>query len=141
MYTKTAAARILTFATRIETVRELPHVIQVTYRVGKARCSTFVSKAKFAADFVEFRQAGAVGLVVTAHSNDRYTVYNPTKGTYSAVVGGVCDCEDHQQHGQQCKHIYAVLNHVESLTRKVVPIGRPRPDYFTMPGGKQVAIG
>ncbi|BAS55369.1 hypothetical protein NIES2135_53460 [Leptolyngbya boryana NIES-2135] len=113
MFTKSAAKRILaSLATKIEAVRELKNVVQVTYRTRKGRCSTFISKKAFERDFVEFRKAGAKSLIVETvkFQSGVFNVYNTEKKSqYVVNTQFACTCEDYQQHQKPCKHVYAVL--------------------------------
>lgn len=146
LYTKSAADRIITASTKIEAVREFKNCIQVTYKIGRARCSTFVSKAKFAADFVEFRKAAAAGLKVTGHGT-RFLVHNDASNTSNVVdtIAKTCTCKDfHEQvaaniRALNCKHFYAAQNFIQQS--KVIQFGRPAPDYVTTKSGRRVAIG
>jgi hypothetical protein len=141
LYTKSAADRILTIATKIEAVRELANCIQVTYKINRARCSTFISKKTFAADFVEFRKAAADEVVVTVNRQipGQYVVHS------AGVLGQVysvsldkhlCTCPDHSAQedagieNPTCKHLYAVMNHAAIQKSKVLQFGRPAPTYF-----------
>lgn len=134
LYTKTAAARILTIATKIEAVRVLKNCIQVTYKVDRNRCSTFVSKSKFAADFVEFRKSQAIALTVEKIGNS-YKVFNPNESTFNTVsASDVCTCRDYQEQviggmeKPRCKHAIAAFNFVQHS--KLIQFGRPAPKYF-----------
>lgn len=123
---KTAARRILPFATRIEQLRQMRNgVIQVTYWVGCRRCSTFISQKAFERDFVEFRQQGSKQVSVKrwpAGSYQNHYECRSNDGTRTHTVkalGGlmICSCEDYQyQRGETkhraCKHVLAVLSHL-----------------------------
>lgn len=130
-FTKAAAARILPFATKIETLRVFKGSIQVTYRTTIGRCSTFLSKKAFYQDFIAFRQEGAKTCTVVEWAawkydwtqNYRYDVTSDSKKTYMVEISDItgntyCDCADHDQQVKElgigkvgCKHILATLNH------------------------------
>lgn len=126
---KTAARRILPFATRIEQLRQMRNgAIQVTYRVGCRRCSSFISKKAFERDFVEFRQQGSKQVSVKrwpAGSYQNHYECRSVDGSRTHTVkalGGliICSCEDYQHQGgekhPQCKHVMAVLSHLNYTT-------------------------
>lgn len=126
---KTAARRILPFASRIEQLRQMRNgAIQVTYRVGCRRCSTFVSRKAFERDFFEFRQQGAQTVSVKRWPAGSYenhfecrSANNDRIHTVKALAGlMICSCEDYQHQGSekhpQCKHVMAVLSHLNYTT-------------------------
>jgi hypothetical protein len=59
IFSRTAALRILPYATKIEVLRVFKGSIQVTYLTLNGRYSTFLSKKAFYSDFITFRQQGA----------------------------------------------------------------------------------
>lgn len=102
---KTAARRILPFATRIEQLRQMRNgAIQVTYLVGQQRCSTFISRKAFERDFVEFRQQSAQSVSVKRWPVGSYenhyecrSVDGSRTHTVKALAGlMICSCEDYQ---------------------------------------------
>jgi hypothetical protein len=126
-FTKTAAARLLPFATRIEVVRVFRGSIQVTYLTKNGRCSTFLSKQSFFQDFTAFRQEGARTCTVKRWGAGSYTNHyecfsSESERIYTVkLVGGLamCSCPDYEKQYQElgkaktgCKHVIATLNHV-----------------------------
>jgi hypothetical protein len=125
---KTAAARILPFATRVESVRQLRNgAIQVTYRVaGGRRCSTFVSRKAFERDFIEFRQLGAQSVSVKPWGAGTYQNHYECRTAGGDRIHNVkllgyavnCSCEDYEHQSDKvgldalCKHGIAVLNYL-----------------------------
>lgn len=119
-YTKAAAKRILSFATRIEAVRELRNCVQVTYRSNGGRCSTFLSKKAFVVDFSRIREEKSQLVSVVESSLYSYTV--KSANNYYVVrpdtpdVQQRCECADCNFRGAFCKHQIAVADYCkESL--------------------------
>lgn len=126
---KAAAKRILPFATKIESLQVMRNgVIQVTYWVGRRRCSTFLSKMAFYQDFLDFRREGAKSVTVRQWGAGSYQTHyschsSDGKRTYTVkLMGGLalCECPDYEKQHQElgrvkpgCKHLIAVLNHLK----------------------------
>lgn len=113
IYTKTAAKRLLPFATLIEAVREFKNCIQVTYLVANGgRCSTFLSKKAFIADFSETREERSHSSEVVESTSHTYTV--KSQNQYYVVRPGHpnprqrCECSDCHFRGAYCKHQISV---------------------------------
>jgi hypothetical protein len=120
IYTASAAKRLLPFATRIEAIREMKNCIQVTYLVkGGRRCSTFLSKKAFIADFSGIREIGSQSVEVVESTLYSYTV--KSGNNYYVVRPGAdrhhrCECGDCNFRGAFCKHQIAVADYCkESL--------------------------
>jgi hypothetical protein len=120
IYTKSAAKRLLPFATKIENVRELKNCIQVTYRANGGRCSTFLSKKAFVVDFSGIREEGSRLVEVVESTLHTYTV--KSGDNYYVVRPGHsdphqrCECPDCNFRGVFCKHQIAVEDYCkESL--------------------------
>ncbi len=125
---KSAALRLLPFATRIEHLRQMKNgAIQVTYIVCGRRCSTFLSRKAFERDFQEFRQQGASTGKVREwrHSYkshfDCHSEGSPQHYTTKKLCGIVsCNCKDYQKQEVElgsrasCKHVIATLAHINS---------------------------
>jgi hypothetical protein len=127
IFSKTAASRLLPFATKIEVVRVFRGSIQITYLTKNGRCSTFVSKTAFYQDFITFRQEGAKSCTVrrwgAGSYQSRYEVFSgKTEKIYTVELAGglaMCRCPDYEKQYQElgkakigCKHVIATLNHV-----------------------------
>lgn len=125
IYSMAAAARILAkelgeVFKRVENIKIIGSIVQVTYRTIFGRCSTFLSFVSFKKNFVDRRKADAQELEVKA-GNNGFFVINPKKGTSyhcRAWIDSIdCLCEDYKNqiiHFTKgcCKHGYAVLNHL-----------------------------
>lgn len=115
-YTKAAAKRIISFATQIEVVREMRNCIQTTYRAHGRRCSTFLSKKLFAADFEQLRHQGAAEIEVVENHGDSCIV--KSKDNYYTVRPNHsdphqrCECGDCHYRGSKCKHQIAVSEYL-----------------------------
>lgn len=123
-FSKAAAQRILSFATKIEGLKTFKNSIQITYRTEHGRCSTFLGKQAFYADFISFRQEGAKGCVVTppmagCYQTDYEVRSNRGEDIYTVRVMGPhawCRCPDYKKQDQElgkampgCKHVLATL--------------------------------
>ena len=126
-FTKAAAARLLPFATKIETLRVFKGAVQATYRTHYGRCSTFLSKAAFFQDFITFRASGAKTCTVkpwgAGSYQCRYDVFSGMSEKIYVVElsAGIamCSCPDYEEQRKQlgkakigCKHVLATLNHI-----------------------------
>lgn len=127
IFSKSAALRILKFATKIEALRVFKGSIQVTYLTKNGRCSTFLSKKAFFQDFLFFRQEGAKNVTVRCWRPGtyqcRYDCISPNGENTRTVdlSGGTasCSCPDHEEQYRilgkvrpGCKHILAVMTHL-----------------------------
>lgn len=127
IFTKAAAARLLPFATKIETLRVFKGAVQITYQTKNGRCSTFLSKTAFFQNFITFRQQGAKTCTVKRWGAGSYQCrYEVESGmseriyTVELVAGtAMCGCADYQEQHRQlgkakigCKHLLATINHV-----------------------------
>lgn len=115
MFSKAAALRILKgLAKRIEGVTDIGNCIQVTYRTVFGRCSTFISKVLFQADFLNLRMVGAQECVAKWIGGNDYQVSNQVKGSTNLVrfSNGKpdCTCEDFHHNQVICKHVLSVFN-------------------------------
>ena len=123
-FSKAAAQRILSFATKIEVLRVFKNSIQITYRTKHGRCSTFLSKHAFYNDFIAFRQEGAKGCFVKPFSpgcyKGDYQVFSAKgENIYTVRVQGPhawCSCPDYEKQDKElgkaktgCKHVLATL--------------------------------
>lgn len=110
IYTKSAAKKLIAFATNIEVVRELKNCIQVTYRVCGGRCSTFLSKLPFLDIFTAIRTENAALVEVREVHENEYVVYSPKTNSYYTVrpthpeLNKRCECADCFRRGAKCKH-------------------------------------
>lgn len=126
-FTKAAAARLLPFATKIETLRVFKGAVQVTYSTRNGRYFTFLSKTAFFQDFVTFRQEGAKTCTVkpwgAGSYQCRYDIFSSMSEKIYVVElsAGIamCICPDYEEQRKQlgkakigCKHILATLNYV-----------------------------
>lgn len=117
LYTKAAALRILEGAIAVESVQLLKHCVQATYQTQRGRCSTFLSRAAFKADFVETRRAAGRSLSSRQLEPTRYLVSTPNGENHVVSLKGDrlhCDCRDYWRQLQTfrrgcCKHGYHVL--------------------------------
>lgn len=136
IYTKSAAARILeTSASNIVSVSLLPNgKVEVEFKSTpagggkKVASKQAFAKKVFAADFVNFRKAGAASLISHRVDNKNYQVFNPVDQTSNIVTLGAtlsCTCGDYANQIEQfkgqgcCKHNYAILKQwfgLESLS-------------------------
>lgn len=126
IYSMSASARILAkelgdIFKRVEFIKFIGHVVQVTYKTVYGRCSTFLSFTSFKKNFVDRRQTDAQELEVNHVKHNEYKVINPSKNSsYSclAYVDSIdCCCEDYRNQilffkKGCCKHGYAVLDHL-----------------------------
>jgi len=126
IYSMAAAARILAkeigeVFKRVEFIRFIGHVVQVTYKTAFGRCSTFLSFVSFKKNFVDRRKSDAQDLEVSHIGGYEYKVNNPKKDSNyicQAYPDGIdCCCEDYRNQilffkKGCCKHGYAVLNHL-----------------------------
>lgn len=149
IFTKTAAARLLPFATKIEVLRVFKGAVQVTYLTKNGRCSTFLSKTAFFQDFVNYRQEGAKTCTVkrwgAGSYQCRYEVFSSmSEKIYTVELSAgtaMCNCPDYEEQHRQlgkakigCKHAIATLNHVGygSLAEYVDTMAaKARADLFT----------
>ena len=127
-FTKASAARILTYATKIEALRVFKGSIQVTYLTKKGRCSTFLSKLAFYRDFIAYRSESARNCTVqrwgAGSYQCRYQVFSGnSEKIYTVEMSDgsgftYCSCPDYEQQYKVlgkarpgCKHVFATLNH------------------------------
>lgn len=127
IYSMASAARILAkdlgkVFKRVENIKFIGAVVQVTYKTVFGRCSTFLSFNSFKKNFVDRRQEDAKSLkVVDTPKKHQFLVINPVKETRYHCLTFLdsidCVCEDYRNqilHFKKgcCKHGYAVLNHL-----------------------------
>lgn len=135
IFNRAAALRVLTrivgsAVRKVEVIRQLKNrAIQLTYRIGKAVCSTFVSAKAFEQDFESYRREGASQVEVRRWGAGSYQNHYDCKTEGSdrthvvKLMGGIalCSCEDYQKQldsprasGDKpiCKHAIATLNYL-----------------------------
>jgi hypothetical protein len=127
IYSMASAARILAkdlgnIFKRVENIKFVKSIVQVTYKTIHGRCSTFLSFTSFKKNFVDRRQEDSQELEVKhIEKNHKYKVINSKKNssyTCRAYTDGVeCECEDYRNQIMFfkkgcCKHGYAVLSHL-----------------------------
>lgn len=156
IFSKAAAQRILSFATKIEAIRVFRGTIQITYKTKNGRCSTFLSKQAFYADFIAFRKQGALGCLVKPPMAGCYTTdyevrSNLKDGIYTVRVQGThawCSCPDYKKQDQElgkamtgCKHLLATLSHLgygslaDFVSTRKAEIEAKRQSALAMNGG------
>lgn len=126
-FTKTAAQRLLPFASKIERIAIVNGAVNVVYIVRNRRCSTFLSKRSFYNDFLAFREAGARTVVVRPWSRATYGGHydcfsgNSENIRVVRLIAGTvnCSCPDWERQRAElgqlatgCKHVLATLSHI-----------------------------
>lgn len=126
-FTKTAAQRLLPFASKIERIAIVNGAVNVVYIANGKRCSTFLSKTTFFNDFTAFRQEGAKTVTVRRWGAGSYTNHfqcysDKSERIYTVkLLAGLamCSCPDYEKQYQElgkaktgCKHVLAVMHHL-----------------------------
>jgi hypothetical protein len=139
VFNKSAVARILSVATRtVQEVRIFAFSVWVWIKGQRPR---FMSKSAFEREFVRFRrEAGKLLQVLGSHQSafgTEFQVEGSTSNYWVEVqeTRTVCTCEDFHNHGQTCKHQYAVLHHlgidsIEALVVRYRGSGRIKRDRY-----------
>lgn len=120
LYTKSAAAQLLPFATEIEEVREYRNCIQCTYWVTTKRRSTFLSKKPFlelekvrlthAASVIEIVEVRPEEDAVVVKSSDKTKFYTVRPNHPDPKFK--CECERAYYVGAKCRHQEAVESYL-----------------------------
>lgn len=116
LYTKSAAAQLLPFATEIKAVREFRSCIQCTYCIGIKAYSTFLSKKPFLElEKARLTQAASVIEIVEVRPDEDAVVVKSSDKTkfYTVRLNHPdpkfkCECERAYYVGAKCRHQEAV---------------------------------
>lgn len=127
LYTKSAAAKLLPFATEIKEVREYKS-IQVTYFIGAKKYSTFLSKKTFLKlEQARVTDAASVIEIVKVHPEEDAVIVKSSDGEkfYTVRLNHEnprlrCDCEHAYFQAAKCKHQVAVESYLSQ--QQVAPV-------------------